>query len=291
VYVIECEDKNIYIGETKRLYRRFNEHLTIYGSVNTTRHSPEKLVGLYKVKDNYSFLKYREQINKKKEYNKFTIEDWGNDDENGNLDVENHMTELYFYLRNNTNNSSFIYNDGEWKKIKGGKYTKELSINPILKLNVDDINDRPCCHCKYPCEVKISKDKKYIYYVCSLKNIWEDFSGSITTYYPCDFYKIYTEDAYIKKQYEINKSRLGEKWFQNIPRSLYKVNPESCIKCNKTDYFPVFAYGCVRRLCQTCLSNKYNELKSEYSIEKCLIIDDHIQPSEYIMPKCMIVDE
>jgi len=122
IYVIECEDKYIYVGTTKRLYRRFNEHSRGCGSVNTGNHKPLYLVGLYKVGDNYSFIQYRKQLLKKKEYNKFIIQDWGIEEESGKLDVENHITELCMYLRG-TESEDFMYGDGKWNKIRGGKYT------------------------------------------------------------------------------------------------------------------------------------------------------------------------
>ena len=58
IYVLECDDDYIYIGETTRLFRRFREHIYHNGAVNTTRHTPQRLIGLYKVGDNYSFYKY-----------------------------------------------------------------------------------------------------------------------------------------------------------------------------------------------------------------------------------------
>ena len=288
VYVIECQDLNVYIGQTKRLYRRFNEHTQGRGSVNTGKYKPKKLIGLYKIGDNYSFLQYRQQIIKNKEYNKFTIKDWGIDEESGKLEIENHITEMYLYLRRRDSwdelrddyddslNDKFTYDDGEWGKIKGGKYTKDTLNNPTAKMNEDDIIDRPCCHCKYPCEIKISKDRNCIYYVCALKNVWDDFFNGLIIEKPCDYYEIYKEDTYIKKQYEINEKKIKESWLQNFPKSQYKIHPEPCIKCNKTEYLPIFAYGCVRRLCQECLSNKDDELSKEYTISKtkCLLLDD-----------------
>jgi predicted GIY-YIG superfamily endonuclease len=217
IYVLESEDDYIYIGQTKRLYRRFNEHLAGNGSVNTHRHTPEKLIGLYKVSDNYSFLKYRNAIIKNKQYNKFLIEDWGIDEESGNLEIENHITERYFYERKDNDS----YGGGlEWYKVRGGKYTGQSlehiverykfasenktsysAQNPIANIKIEDIIDRPLCNHGYPCEVKISKDKKYIYFSCSLKNVWEDFYDRIDVDKPCNFYKIYDDDIKLKTEY------------------------------------------------------------------------------------------
>ena len=52
VYVLECEDDYIYVGETTRLFSRFQEHITHRGGKNTLSHTPRKLIGLYKVNGN-----------------------------------------------------------------------------------------------------------------------------------------------------------------------------------------------------------------------------------------------
>jgi len=271
IYVLECKDKNIYVGETTRLYKRFNEHMSGSGSQNTGLHKPNKLIGLYKVGDNFSFMNYRQQIINKSEYNIFTINNWGNEEDIGYLDVENHITEIYFYLRSNDTDDNFLYCDGEWQKIKGGKYTKHNILNnPTELMNKSQLIDRPCCDCGYPCEVKISRDKNSIYYVCALNNVWDGFFRGFKIGRPCDFHKIYDEDTNVKKQYKINVKKLGESWMENIPISQYKIHPEPCIKCNKTGYMPVFSFGSVRRLCQDCLSNAYEDLRNKYS-DICLI--------------------
>ena len=267
VYVVECEEGYLYIGETTRLYRRFNEHLRGNGSVNTGRHKPKFLVGLYKVADNSSFLQYRHEIMKENEYNKFTIQDWGND-YSANLEVENHITEIILNLRTNSKEGEFMFEDGEWQKVRGGKYTKDLLNNPISSRNSEDIIDRPCCECGYPCEVKISKDKKTIYFVCSLKNVWDDFFDGLEIPDKCDFYKVYDEDVYVKKQNEINQIRLREDWCRSLPTEF-----NSCIKCKNIQYNMIYAHGSRRQVCFKCFSNKYDELKKEYD-KGCLIMDD-----------------
>ena len=277
VYVLECEDRNIYVGETTRLYTRFSEHISGRGSVNTSYYKPKKIIGIYKVNENHSFLKYRNGIIKKNEYNRFLLEDWdiciGD-----NLLVENHFTEIYKHLRKNISeeDDSFMYDDGDYNKVRGGKYTKDIGYTEFIDNGY--ILDRPCCYCKYPCEVKLSKDKSKIYFVCSIKNIWEGFdTKGLSIEIPCTFYKLYDEDMYIKKNYEILiEPKVKESWLLNVPISKYKINPEKCINCNKTEYLPIYAYTKVRRLCQECLTNKYEELKKKYSsnTNMCFIIDD-----------------
>ena len=285
VYVLECEDDYIYVGETARLFRRFNEHLKSRGGSNTLKHKPNKLIGLYKVNENHSFMMYRNAV-QSGEYNRFIVDDWENDGDN--LLIENHITERFLYERRENNS----YGGGlEWYKVRGGKYTRQsmddvvamykwvsekegrvcYARNPIQSIPVDSIVDRPLCKCHYPSEVKLSKDKTKIYFVCALKNVWGDFFSYLQIDEPCDFWKLYTEDKQVKEQYKVVQSRSKEKWVLNIPSSMYKINPEPCISCNKTGYLPIFNSG-VKRLCQTCLCTKYDDLKGKYS-KMCLITD------------------
>lgn len=277
IYVLECDDDYIYIGETTRLFRRFREHIYHNGSVNTTRHTPQRLIGLYKVGDNYSFYKYRNEI-RNGEYNRFTVNDWGEDEDSANLLIENHFTELYFSLRSKIDERlDFRYEDGRWYKIRGGKYTKHLVSNPTINMNPEDILDRPMCHCELPCEVKLSNDATKIYFVCALKNVWEDMEIDLYVETPCDYFKVYTDDAYIVKQYELIQEKLSKNtWVMNLPTSQYVRRPESCILCKKQNYIPIWCYGKTRNVCQPCFSNKFDELQNKYKINlgSCLISDE-----------------
>jgi predicted GIY-YIG superfamily endonuclease len=285
IYVLECEDNYIYVGETGRLFRRFNEHLKSRGGSNTIKHKPKKLIGLYKANENTSFMDYRTAI-KSGEYNKFILDDWNNDGCKPNL-IEDHITERLFYERRNNNE----YGSGnEWYRVRGGKYTRETlddivagykyasekegriyyAGNPVLSVPEDSIVDRPLCKCNCPSEVKLSNDKSKIYFVCSLKNVWGDFFEGLQIDRPCDFWQLYTEDLAVKIQYDLVKTRSRESWILNIPISIYKMNPEPCISCNKTVYLTIFN-GKPRRLCQSCIIHKYSLLKEKYDHKVCLI--------------------
>jgi predicted GIY-YIG superfamily endonuclease len=274
IYILECDDEYIYIGETTRLFRRFREHIYKNGAVNTHLHKPYRLIGLYKLGDNYSFYQYRTKI-KNNEYDKFIIENWGDDENSDNLLVENHFTELFMHLRKDENNDKFVFNDGEWNKVRGGKYTKEILSNPTNIMDIDDILDRPLCNCGLPCEVKLSNDKTKIYFVCAIKNVWTNMEIDLDVDEPCEFFQVYNDDVYIKKQYELIQPQLKEQWIMHLPISAYKINPEPCISCNKQHYVPLWCFGKTRRVCQSCFSNKYDILKEKYDItSKCMITDD-----------------
>ena len=61
VYILRCEKKVIYVGETKNLYSRMFQH-TSGGCSTTKKYRPLELIGLYKVTSNYNFLKYIKEI-------------------------------------------------------------------------------------------------------------------------------------------------------------------------------------------------------------------------------------
>lgn len=267
IYIVECEDNYIYVGETTRLYRRLNEHQRGGGSVNTGRHKPLWLVGLYKVADNVSFFDYKLAIDSGF-YDKEVIDTWGEDD-SCYLDSENRFTELVMRLRSKGTNTDFMFNDGEWEKVRGGKYTKvrhNWEKNPIENMKDEYIIDRPCCSCQYPAEVKISKDKTCIYFVCALRNAWKDFSPGLQYPKPCEFYKVYNDDVYLKKHYELTMIKLKESWCENLPFSF-----EECIKCKSIQYTMLYSHGKKRQICFDCFNKYHDELKKEYSFDECLI--------------------
>jgi predicted GIY-YIG superfamily endonuclease len=278
VYVLECEDDYIYVGETTRLCRRFNEHLRSRGGSNTIKHKPSKLIGLYKVNENHSFMTYRNTI-KSGEYNPYLLDNWENCGDN--LLIENHITERFLYERRENNSYGYGL---EWYKVRGGKYTREsldntvamykwasekegrlcsAKKNPVETIPTDRIVDRPLCKCFNPSEVKLSKDKTKIYFVCALKNVWSDLWADLLVGTSCDFCQLYTDDNNVKAQYDVVKKRSMESWVLNVPLSKYKIEPEPCTSCGKTGYLAIFNNGS-RRLCQICILTKYDTLKEKY---------------------------
>ena len=205
VYIVECNDNFIYVGETEYIYKRLQQHITGKGGKNTHAHIPNKLIGLYKVCDNQSFYQYNSAV-KNNVDTKNIIDEWGSWGDN--LFIENNFTERHFYERKDNS----TYGSGkEWYRVRGGKYTRaDLdnfyngykwasedtkrgfgATNPVSRKKEEDIVDRPLCNCGMPCEVKINKDKTCIYFVCALKNVWSEFNANIEVGGICDFWKIY----------------------------------------------------------------------------------------------------
>ena len=214
IYILECNDNFIYVGETECLYKRLTQHIKGRGAKNTHIHVPQKLIGLYKVYDNFSFYQYNSAI----QHNinvKNIIDNWGF--EGDNLFIENRFTERLFYERRNNHE----YGTGnEWYRIRGGKYTRDnldesmfhaktlcerpnripgslIMTTPIYKIPENEIDDRPICFCGMPSEVKLSNDKTKIYFVCATKNVWDTFFNGIQVNKPCDFWKYNIDSKYV----------------------------------------------------------------------------------------------
>jgi hypothetical protein len=191
VYVLECDDGYIYVGETRRLYRRFNEHQTMRGGVNTTEHNPRCLIGLYNVGNNTSFMRYyRDMINGQYDYKCGYY--WGQDEDNY-LDLENLITERYMYENR----------DDEWDKIRGGKYCTAERCNSF-HANLENITiDRPLCHHGFPCEVNMKKDKTKIYFTCPLSkpNNWQSFYDGLEIENTCSFWEEFKQYRELKEKH------------------------------------------------------------------------------------------
>ena len=63
-----------------------------------------------------------------------------------------------------------------------------------------------------------------------------------------------------------------EPWVQNLP-SLIKKNAKACIKCGSDSYSPVFVKG-YYQICKICICEHETELKKEYGMKECIIMDD-----------------
>jgi predicted GIY-YIG superfamily endonuclease len=217
IYILRCESDIIYVGETKRLFKRFWEHTGGRGSVNTSKYKPIELVAIYKINTILDFMYYNYEVIKDK-YNYSSLKTFGVDKGYTTfLDAENNITERMM-IRYNT-----IGND--WTKIRGGKYTKnnifyrngisyedfKIDKNNIGKVSVHDIKEcpsnlyiekLPCCECGYPCDIKVGKNhfkpqgfNLYLYFRCAKKNIWEGLKDTLKVdVLPCNFYQEYILD-------------------------------------------------------------------------------------------------
>ena len=188
VYILRCTGEQvdwtskgindkIYVGETIRLYTRLREHtrsiIDGVGSCTTSEFYPNRLIGLYKVKDECSII------------NGY---DWGFEDEKlWGRSLENELTEMYMQAMG-----------PKWKNVYGGKYHN--GYRPCDNPGEEAEFNRPFCNCKIPADIKEYNGKKY--WRCSRKNIWDKLHEYIVDKLglnlqnivePCNFYKEYTE--------------------------------------------------------------------------------------------------
>lgn len=284
VYILKCEDDYYYVGETERLYRRFWEHCSGRGGVNTSNYKPECVVAIYRVNTLGKFIQYNSNVidtlqtnytvHNQNGYNKWLLTKF-NDDidyDHDNLEAENNITERLM-----------INNKDNWEKIIGGKYTR---FNCKYKFPVNDyIKELPICKCGFPCDIKKNEDKNYLFFRCAKKNFWDSLKEQFDIdEEPCTFYMEYSKDKEFRleenKKFEDRKKSLKELfkksfWLNNIP--LYDVDePEVCVGgCNNGyHYSKISYYYKERNLCYDCFINKNEELSKKFDNkieEKCLL--------------------
>lgn len=277
VYVLKCEDDYYYVGETKRLYRRFWEHIDGFGGLNTSIYKPTGIVAIYKVNTLGKFFEYNNNVidtinkNDKNGYNKWLLKDFDDDDDDeyDNLYAENNITECLM-----------IYNKDNWKKIRGGKYTKFIEYNfPVNEY----IKELPMCNCGLPCDIKKNQNKNYLYFRCSKKNMWNDFKKQFDIEEePCNFYMEYIKDLEFRlnenTKFEDRCKTLKELfkksyWLKNVSK-YDDYEPEVCIGgCNKGYSYSKVSYNYKElNLCYDCFINKNEELSKKYKLKsECLI--------------------
>ena len=269
VYILRCEDDYYYVGETKRLYRRFWEHNKGCGGLNTSIHTPEGIVAIYKVTNLGNFFEYNsnviDTINNQTGYDKWLLKSFNDDVEYGhdNLDAENNITECLM-----------ISNQDNWEKIRGGKYTR---FNVEYKFPVNDyVKELPICKCGIPCDIKKNEDKNYLYFRCAKKNMWESLKDQFDIdEEPCNFYMEYTKDKQFRIE-ETNKFQAGTNTLKELfKKSFWLKNvviddedePYQCVgNCGRRSSSIKLTYSNQKRnLCFDCFIDKNEELAKKYN--------------------------
>lgn len=194
VYVLRCSSREksyndkIYVGETCRLKRRLKEHVSGRGSCTTDEFYPDRLMGLYKVKNDFL-------LNDIEMYYKL-VYDIEEEDKIDSRWLENNITEMYMQSMGR-----------KWRNVYGGKYhngywtLRDKNNNPFQ----DKKFNRPYCKCKLPADINLYNKKRY--WRCCRKNIYEELyyyivdelnlsSQSIVE--PCNFYMEYKEGQEFK---------------------------------------------------------------------------------------------
>ena len=274
VYILKCQNDHYYVGETTRLYRRFWEHNSGKGGVNTYTYTPETIVAIYKVNMLGMFFEYDYLIDGEiyKPYKLKRFDNENCDDEYNGRDIENNITECLM-----------IHNKETWNKIRGGKYT-HFNVTYKFPIN-DNIQNLPICKCGLPCDVKKNQENNYLFFRCAKKNMWEEFKEQFDIdEEPCNFYMEYSKDKQFrleetKKFADRNKTlkELFKKsfWLKNIPEC-DNAEPDVCIGgCNKGYIYSKISYSYKElNLCYDCFIDKNEELTKKYNIiseGKCLL--------------------
>lgn len=300
IYILKCYDENsdeiiYYVGQTKRLYSRFWEHIGGCGGKNTYVFTPQELVAIYKAYEISNFLSYNEtiiNINNDKSL-KLTYHTGFNNPYYilNNWDDIDHENDDYFHTENNIAECLMINNKANWENVRGGKYVRFDCTYTFP--NNSYIKELPLCICGLPCDVKKHKNKNSIYFRCAKKNIWdglkEKFENLDCDEYPCKFYKEYISDiklrTNVKQEFENKKKQLKplfskSQWLKNIHDDSSDPYGKCVGNCGKSnsDYKYIKYDGLWRTLCFDCFIDKNNELKQKYEknilSEKCFIVDD-----------------
>jgi len=279
IYILKCEDDHYYVGETTKLYKRFWQHFSGIGGVNTYTYKPAEVVAIYKLNTITKFLDYNKNVldvinNNYHEYNKWLLINFNNETEYcDNLFSENNIVERMM-----------IHNKTNWEKIRGGKYTR---FDVCYKYPVNDyIKELPICKCGLPCDIRKNEEKNFIYFRCAKKNMWDNFKEMFDVEEePCNFFMEYITDIEFRVNENNNEKKFNDRkiifkelfkkseWLKNIPIS-DDFDPDECVgTCNTGYHYTKIKYfGNEINLCYDCFINKNNELSIKYSFDnKCLL--------------------
>ena len=280
VYILKCKDNIYYVGQTKRLYRRFWEHQNGEGGLNTSIFQSEEIVAIYKVDTICKFIDYNNYINKiidgilGEDYMGLKLKDFNNECEVYNddcLDAETNIVECLM-----------IHNKDKWNNFRGGKYTR-FDIDYKYPNN-NYIKGLPLCKCGLPCDIRKNDDKEYLFFRCAKKNMWDKLKNEFDVDdSPCNFFMEYTKDKQLKleekNKFEERKNilkKLFKKsyWLKNINNYEEDENGGQCVGgCGSSRKTKMISnYGEKICLCYDCFIDKNNELSKKYiNNGKCLI--------------------
>jgi predicted GIY-YIG superfamily endonuclease len=280
----EEEDETIYVGETMRLYRRFDEHLNGRGCKNTQHfgnYGSVRLVGLYNVSQNDAFEEYHSRVETFEEWYsvwdlKWKFKHWRERvEQNGLSDkqecdflmIENLITEMCIYLHKDCDID-----------VKGGKYTKEACYKDQMKSYP---THRPICHCGYPAEVFLSK-KNEVWFKCAVANAtWVEYENDcFCVAEPCSFLQKYDGDMKLRQKLRTLENREASDVVKRLPKLVHKAGCDMkwlqelpCTVCKSEKYSPVFNRG-FRALCTKCIDERFEEVRTTNTTPKYEFLPD-----------------
>ena len=278
IYILQCKDECLYVGETSRLYRRFWEHMSGLGGLNTSIYPPINIIAIYSAHRLGKFFEYITKV-KNADYNlNYNIYfDRGGIIEHFNDDDEEEYNYEYNYLwiENNIAERIMLENETRWKKVRGGKYVR-FDAEYAFPNNIS-LNELPNCKCGIPCDIKKNEQHNYLYFRCAKKNMWnkmrEEFDINDV---PCSFFMKYTNDITYKTEYEKRKKLIQtltakSYWLKSLCGGMY----EHCVGGCGKDYDgnnTVRYLNKAINLCFDCFINKHEELTKKHHY--CLLVND-----------------
>lgn len=273
IYILKCKDDYYYVGETTRLWRRFWEHDKGNGCINTSIFIPENIVAIYKVSTIGKFLDYNNRIVN----NSFNIYFNRNSkllDEFNNLQNDDYYDHLF--IENNITECLMINNKDNWRKIRGGKYTR-FNVEYSYPNN-KYIENLPICKCGLPCDIRKNEENNYLYFRCAKKNMWPEMKEEFDIQdEPCNFFMKYTKDIEYNRQYFKKKKIIRDLvnrsfWLNQLIGEQYEHCIGGCGKVYDEDNTIRYLRKPIN-LCFDCFINKNEELSKKY--DKCIIDDDY----------------
>jgi predicted GIY-YIG superfamily endonuclease len=267
VYILECEGNRTYVGETRRLFRRFWEHNSGRGGVNTCRFTPRNIVALYKVQTIGRFMRYNQSVTEQLEvldndedysyYRKQDLMYFDSDHETlyNHLDAENAIVHCLA-----------VHNPDNWPNVRGGKYTMPYGYYP--RPNIPELRNLPLCHCGYPCDIKKNSDKGYLFFRCAKKNMWDGFRDVFDVMdEPCKFYQEYTLDSKFRAQAIKERKEVAKHCGNIVANSTWlghmdECEDNTCVLCQSETYKPIVYDDIERNVCTRCFFGRYGEVEA-----------------------------
>lgn len=276
IYILKCENGYYYVGKTKRLYRRFWEHETGKGGLNTAINVPECVVAIYKVNLLDKFIFYNNIVTNKISENIYfmdsnTILDDFNNSYISRVDCDEFMCENYI------TETLMLHNKSNRDKIRGGKYTR-FDIEYKLPTDESENTCLPSCDCGFPCDIKKDEENNYLYFRCAKKNIWDDMKNIFDVENePCKYFMIYTRGIKHTLKSQKKMCRIKELtakssyWLRDLVAGQYEFCLGGCGKEYDGNNTIRYSRKSIN-LCFDCFINKNDELSKKYT--QCMIESD-----------------
>lgn len=227
VYIIQCENDVLYVGETINPQNRFKQHFSKRGGCKVTAlNKAESIQCIYPVRDYISFYNEVESDTKYK-----LCFETNYDLARCNKKYEDYITEKLVTIKLPKPSGNLCYTPD---KIFGGVYTRSRNLVPCPpsgSIWEAILNEIPTCDCDFPAAIYQDPDSKSFNAICAKKNIskyGENFCfGTFCTF---------KQDIDVKALKEKRKSCREKIKINDSIRNEYGIHrrePYKCSECGK----------------------------------------------------------